>query len=108
MIAAEHDRQRAGVERGARHRVDTAAHGGDVLDVLLAGVTFARELANGRRHVALIHRGAAERGNPLAQAGNPQRRRPHVHPAPSAAEVEGRADQMNGLHRGLATRRCCA
>ena len=53
VIAAEHHRQRARVERGPRHRVDTAADGGDVVDVLLADVALARELANGRRHVAL-------------------------------------------------------
>ena len=35
----------------------------------------------------------------LAEAGDAERRRPHVDAAPAAAEVEGNADDVDGFHQ---------
>ena len=43
-----------------------------------------------------------ERGQPLAEPGNPERGRPHVDAAAIAAEIERDADDVNGRrHRTL-------
>ena len=50
---------------------------------------------NRRRQVALVDDGVAERGDLLAEAGDAERRRPHVDAAPAAAEVERHADDVD-------------
>ena len=100
VIAAEHDRQRAFVERRQRRS----------------------ETASGRRARSPSHSACADRRRPcvsgigeamsplsttrtpsavelLAEAGNAKRRRPHVGAAAVAAEIERNADDVNGPHR---------
>ncbi len=47
--------------------------------------------------VALVGHVEAERGDALAEAGDAEGRRPHVHAAPAAAEVQRHADDVNGF-----------
>jgi hypothetical protein len=50
-----------------------------------------------RRHeVARVHDGNAESGQALAESGDAERGRPHVHAAPVAAKIQGNADDVYG------------
>ncbi len=53
---------------------------------------------NRRGQVALVDDPVAERREPLAESGDPERRRPHVDAASAAAEVKRNADDVKGLH----------
>ena len=101
VIAAEHDRHRAVVKRGERRLIELLTHLGDVADVFLVLVAKLLRFRNRRREIAFVDDRVAERGNALAEAGDPECRRPHVDAAPVAAEVERHADEVNGLHKPL-------
>ena len=81
--------------------VELLADAGDVADVFLPFVAPFLRLGNRRRQIALVDDGVAEGGEPLAEAGDAKRRRPHVHAAPAAAEIERHADHVDGDHRQL-------
>ena len=98
VVAAEHDRHRAFVERRQRRLIHLLADLRDVADVFLALVAQLLRFGNRRREVALVDDRVAERGEPLAEAGDAERGRPHVDAAPAAAEVERHADDVDGLH----------
>ena len=74
---------------------------GDVADVLLPFVGPFLRLRNRRRQIAFVDDREAERGEVLAEAGDAKRRRPHVHAAAVAAEIERHADHMDGDHRSF-------
>ena len=51
----------------------------------------------------MVDDSVSERGDPLVEAGDAERRGPHVHAAPPAAEVERHADDVYAaLHDGRA------
>ena len=99
VIAAEHERERAFLERRERALEQLLADAGDVLDVALCDVARPLDLGNRRDDVALVDDGEAETRELLADAGDAERRRPHVGAAAIAAEVERYADDVDGLHR---------
>ena len=78
--------------------VQLLADARDLVDVLLAAVGRLMQFADRRLHVAAINDRAPERGNLIAQTGDPECRRPHVHTTPIAAQVEWHADDVNGFH----------
>src|SRR5262249_15861325 len=98
VIAAEHDRHRALVERSETGLVHLLADLRDVADVFLVLVALFLRLGDRRRQIAFVTAGVAERADALSDARNAERRRPHVDAAPSAAEIERHADDVDGLH----------
>src|SRR5207247_448220 len=70
----------------------------DVADIFLVLVAQLLRFGNRRRQIASVGDGVAERADALADAGDAERRRPHVDAAPSATEIERHADDVNGLH----------
>ena len=53
----------------------------------------------GAGQIALVDDRVAERRDLLAEAGDAQRRRPHVDAAAAAAEVERDADDVDSFHQ---------
>jgi len=101
MVAAEDERHRAVLERGERYVVQPLADIRDVADVVLPFVGPFLRLRNRRRQIAFVDHREAERGEVLVQACNAKCRRPHVHAAAVAAEIQGYADHMDGDHRSF-------
>ena len=101
VVAAQHERQGALRERRAGALVEHPAHVRDVADELLPLVRPLARFRNRRRQIALVDDGDAEAGEAIAEAGDAKRRRPHVHAAAVAAEVEGHADDVDRFHRSL-------
>ena len=99
VIAAEHDRHRALVQRAERGLIELLTDLGNVADVFLALVAELLRLGNRRGEIAFVDDGVAKRGDALTEAGDPQCRRPHVHAAPVAAQVKRHADDVNDFHR---------
>jgi hypothetical protein len=97
VVAAQHQRHGAGLERRRAARIQRAADLGDRLDVFLPAVERVLRLGNRSGEIAFVDHLAAEPCNGFAEAGDTQRRRTHVHPAARAAEIEGDADDVNGL-----------
>ena len=95
VIAAEHERQRAFLERDQRRLVQLFAHRGDVVDVFLALVAPFLRFGNRRLEIAPIDDGAAKRREALVEPGNAKRRRPHVDAAAAAAKIQGHADDVD-------------
>ena len=103
VIAAEHDRHRAFFERAQRGLIQLLTDLRDLAHVLLALVARRLRLRNRRGEIAFVGDGVAQRREPLAETGDAKRRRPHVHAAPAAAEVQGNADEVKSLHRLVAS-----
>ena len=98
VVAAEHERKSAALERRERHLVDLLTDPRDVQDVFLPIVVLVLRLGNRRRQVAVVDDRVAQPREALAEAGDTKRRRPHVHAPSSAAEIERHANDVNGLH----------
>ena len=98
VIAADDDRKGAGGVAVERLRVQGLADVADLVDVPLLRVPGVARLRRRRDDVAAILHVMAERGEPIADARDAHGRRPHVHAAASAAEIERHADQMDVGH----------
>src|SRR5213594_3668473 len=101
VIAAEHQRQCAFLERLQADVVQPLADLGNITDVFLLHVRGPLRFRDRGGKIALVDDGKTERRELIAEAGNTEGRRPHVHTAASAAEVERNADDMDGFHRVL-------
>src|SRR3954466_15444843 len=100
MIAAEHDRDPALFHDGERGLIEPLAYSRDLADVFLARITERLDLRDRGDQVARVGDGQAQGGEPLAEAGNAERRGTHVHAAPIASEVERNADDVNRAGHG--------
>ena len=102
VIAAEHQRQRAGVERLQRRRRSSCRH-----TLAISPMYFFRSSAG--RCVSGIGAGRSPLSttcvpsarDALAEAGDAKRRRPHVDAAAAAAEIERHADDVDRLQRRI-------
>jgi hypothetical protein len=108
VIAPEHERKAALLERRERGPVQLFADAGDLADVLLAGVAKGLGLRDWRDEVAFVGDRYPERRQTLAEACDSKRGGPHVDAAAIAAEVERDADDVNrthadGLYHSVAT-----
>ena len=66
-------------------------------------IAFVLRLGIRRDDVAFVAHAMAERREPLANAGDADRRGAHVHAAPSAAQIERHADDVDVAHEAGAT-----
>ena len=104
VIAAEHERNRPFLDRGARGLIYALADLGDVLDELLSRIAVLLRFRNGRWEIAPIDHHAAERRDLFAEARDAKRGRPHIDATAAPAHVEGYPDQMNRRsHRATIT-----
>ena len=99
VVAPEHQGQGARREGGGGRLEQAPADAGDVVDVLLAGISRVPGLADRRRQVAAVRHRVAQRGQAVAEAGDAQSRGAHVDPAPVGAQVQRHADDVHRLHR---------
>jgi len=97
VVAAEHERQRALLERQLHEPGHTAARRLDLGQVTRSLVRLVGGLLHGRLDVAPVHTAVADPGQPVVQARVPNRRRTHVDAASAGAEIEGRADDRDLL-----------
>ena len=99
VIAAEHERQSAVLEPAERRLVQLLADRWRSRGCISCGVTERLDFGNRRDEIAFVHDRDPERGQPLAEAGDAKRRRPHVDAAAVAAEVERDADDVDRAQR---------
>ena len=109
MVAAEHQRRAALIER-LHHRLGGAGAGlGNLLQVVGVLAPEALRFRDLDLDVAAVGDLVAERLKARLQSGYAHGRRAHVHAAPAGAQVERHAHHANaprGLHLGSAGRRC--
>jgi hypothetical protein len=98
VIAAEHDRGAAFEQHVARLIVECLADARDLAEIALPRIAGRRRLLGRRVDVAVVVDFVAERSQALADAGDPDRGRPHVDAAAAAAEVERNADDAEPAH----------
>ncbi len=99
VVAAEDERQRA-FARGASHfRGDPLARPPDFREEPRALAPGRNGLGESGGDVAEIRHLEAERLDPWAEIGVPDRGRAHVDAAPAGAEIERRADHRDRLRR---------
>jgi hypothetical protein len=67
VIAAEHERQRAGLVRSQCHVVQLATHTCDFVDVFLGRIDGLLRLGNRRRQITSIGDRISQRGDLIAQ-----------------------------------------
>jgi hypothetical protein len=97
VVAAEDERDGAGAHGVGRHPGQLRAHGGDGRQELGAGAVERR--AVGDAHVAAVGHRVPELPQPLGDAREPHRRRPHVDPPAARAQVHRHADHVHGARR---------
>ena len=100
VIAAEHERTRAFLDRRARGLIDAIADLGDLLYVLLPGIAVPSCFGNGRWKIAPIDDHTAERRDLFAEACDAEGGRPHVYATAAPAHVEWDADEMDRSGHG--------
>ncbi len=98
VVAAEHDRDAAVAQDLVRSIVECLAHARDLAEVALPRIARRRRFLGRRVDVAVVVDLVPERGQALADAGDPHRRRSHVDAAAAAAEVERDADDAEPAH----------
>src|SRR5581483_6969164 len=79
--------------------VDPMTDARDLANVLLRRIALGPRLRNRRDEIAAVADRDADRRELLSEAGNAHRRRSHVHAAPPAAEIQRRADDLDGPRR---------
>jgi hypothetical protein len=72
VIAAEHQGQRAVVERLSHHLMEFLTHLGDVADVPLSFVRRPLRLRDWHREIPFVDNGATELGQLIAETGDPK------------------------------------
>ena len=92
VVAAEHERQTALLDRAGDERGDLLAGGDDLGQEADPIVADGRGLGHCGLDVPPVRDGAAELGQPRLEPCVADRGRPHVDAAPSGAEVERRSD----------------
>ena len=82
----------------ARLVVERLTDAQNLAEIALARIARRRRFLGRRVDVAVVVDLVAERGQPLADAGDPHRGRSHVDAAAAAAEVERDADDAEAAH----------
>jgi hypothetical protein len=98
VIAAQYKRQRTGFERFERNVPQSLTDFRYFANVLLARIGGTLRFRDGRSEISLVHDGAAESRNLIADAGDSERGGPHVDATPPGAEVERHANDVDRLH----------
>ena len=98
VIAPKYKRQRTRVERFERNVPQSLTDFRYFAHVFLARIGWTLGFRDRGREISLVHDGAAERRNLIADAGDSERGGPHVDPTPPGAEVERYADDVDRLH----------
>jgi CheY-like chemotaxis protein len=94
MVAAEHDRRRAGAARPRDELRNAVAQLENLREIVRALVLPQDRLGHRRLDIAkILGRDAERAGEMLGQLGVPDRRRAHVDSAPPGAEVEWGTDE---------------
>ena len=95
MVATQHQRNRALIQRLEAGAVEPLTDTRNLVNVFLAVVSLLVELANRRLDVATVDDRTAQRRYLIAEPGDPEGRRPHVDAAPSTAKVERDSDDVD-------------
>jgi hypothetical protein len=98
VITAQDQRYGVGLQRRETARVQRAAHGRDRLDVLLVAIERVFCFGNRRGQIAFVDHLTSELRDRLANSGDADRRRPHIHAATGTAEIEWNADDVDRFH----------
>src|SRR4051812_31613080 len=76
--------------------VQPLADAGDFVYEFLVRIAVRVNLGNSRWEISFIGDRLRQHCDPVADAGNAERRRPHVYAPAVSAEVERHPDEMNG------------